>query len=70
MLGNVADTEAAVQDVLLATNTHLDQFGGQAKISTWLTTILLNCARFCRLPNRLLGFANSAVHTGALGLLT
>jgi hypothetical protein len=64
MLGNVADTEAAVPDVLLATNTHLDQCGGQA------TTILLNCARFCRLPNRLLGFANSAVHTGALGLLT
>jgi RNA polymerase sigma factor (sigma-70 family) len=45
ILGNTADAEDAVQDALLAVYTHLDQFRGQAKISTWLTTILLNCAR-------------------------
>ena len=45
ILGNTADAEDAVQDALLAAYTHLDQFRGQAKISTWLTTILLNCAR-------------------------
>src|SRR5246127_5768231 len=46
ILGNTADAEDAVQDALPAAYTHLDQFRGQAKISTWLTTILLNCARF------------------------
>lgn len=45
ILGNTADAEDAVQDALLAAYTHLDQFRGQAKISTWLTTIVLNCAR-------------------------
>jgi RNA polymerase sigma-70 factor, ECF subfamily len=45
ILGNTADAEDVVQDALLAAYTHLDQFRGQAKISTWLTTILLNCAR-------------------------
>src|SRR6201987_6495548 len=45
ILGNTADDEDAVQDALLAAYTHLDQFRGQAKISTWLTTIVLNCAR-------------------------
>jgi len=45
ILGNAADAEDAVQDALLAAYTHLHQFRGQAKISTWLTTILLNCAR-------------------------
>jgi len=45
ILGNTADAEDAVQDALLAAYTHLDQFRGQAKISTWRTTILLNCAR-------------------------
>jgi RNA polymerase sigma-70 factor, ECF subfamily len=45
ILGNAADAEDAVQDALLAAYTHLHQFKGQAKISTWLTTILLNCAR-------------------------
>src|SRR5882672_349092 len=44
-LGNAADAEDAVQDALLAAYTHLDQFRGQAQISTWLTTIVLNCAR-------------------------
>jgi RNA polymerase sigma-70 factor, ECF subfamily len=45
ILGNAADAEDAVQDALLAAYTHLDQFRGQARVSTWLTTILLNCAR-------------------------
>jgi RNA polymerase sigma-70 factor (ECF subfamily) len=45
ILGNAADAEDAVQDALLAAYTHLHQFRGQAQISTWLTAILLNCAR-------------------------
>ena len=45
ILGNAADAEDALQDALLAAYTHLHQFRGQAKISTWLTTIVLNCAR-------------------------
>src|SRR4029077_16995934 len=45
ILGNAADAEDAVQDALLAAYTPLHQFRGQAQISTWLTTILLNCAR-------------------------
>ncbi|MGA8272167.1 MAG: RNA polymerase sigma factor [Candidatus Sulfotelmatobacter sp.] len=45
LLGNVADAEDAVQDALLAAYTHLDQFKGQAQMSTWLTAIVHNCAR-------------------------
>jgi RNA polymerase sigma-70 factor, ECF subfamily len=45
ILGNAADAEDAVQDALLAAYTHLNQFRGQAQISTWLTTIVFNCAR-------------------------
>lgn len=45
IVGNAADAEDAVQDALLAAYTHLDQFRGQAQISTWLTTIVLNCAQ-------------------------
>jgi RNA polymerase sigma-70 factor, ECF subfamily len=44
-LGNVADAEDAVQDALLAAYKHLDQFRGQSQMSTWLTTIVINCAR-------------------------
>jgi len=44
-LGNVADAEDAVQDALLSAYTHLDQFRGQAQISTWLTAIVTNSAR-------------------------
>ncbi len=43
-LGNAADAEDAVQDALLAAYKHLDQFRGQAKMSTWLTAIVTNCA--------------------------
>ena len=45
MLGNAADAEDAVQDALLAAYTHLDQFKGQAEMSTWVTAIMHNCAR-------------------------
>ncbi len=44
-LGNVADAEDAVQDAALAALTHVDQFRGQAKMSTWLTAIVINAAR-------------------------
>jgi RNA polymerase sigma-70 factor (ECF subfamily) len=44
-LGNKADAEDAVQDALLAAYKHLNQFRGDAQLSTWLTTIVINCAR-------------------------
>ena len=44
-LGNVSDAEDAVQDALLSALTHVDQFRGQAKMATWLTTIVINSAR-------------------------
>jgi RNA polymerase sigma-70 factor (ECF subfamily) len=45
LLGNAADAEDAVHDGLLSAYTHLDQFRGQAKMSTWLTAIVHNSAR-------------------------
>jgi RNA polymerase sigma-70 factor (ECF subfamily) len=45
LLGNAADADDAVQDALLAAYTHLDQFKGQSQMSSWLTSIVLNCAR-------------------------
>lgn len=44
-LGNVADAEDAVQDAVLAAFKHVDQFRNHAKISTWLTAIVINSAR-------------------------
>src|ERR1700747_3220332 len=44
-LSNIADAEDAVQDALLSALTHVHQFRGQAKMSTWLTTIVINSAR-------------------------
>jgi RNA polymerase sigma-70 factor, ECF subfamily len=44
ILGNQADAEDAVQDALLAAYSHLDQFKGQSEMSTWVTTIVHNCA--------------------------
>ena len=44
-LGNAADAEDAVQDALLLAYKHLDQFKGQAQLSTWLTAIVTNSAR-------------------------
>ena len=45
LLGNTTDAEDAVQDALLAAYKHLNQFRGDAQLSTWLTTIVINCAR-------------------------
>jgi RNA polymerase sigma-70 factor, ECF subfamily len=45
LLGNAADAEDAVQDALLAAFMHIDQFRGQAKMSTWLGAIVHNSAR-------------------------
>ena len=44
-LGNIADAEDAVQDALLSALMHVDQFKGQAKMSTWLIAIVINSAR-------------------------
>jgi RNA polymerase sigma-70 factor, ECF subfamily len=43
-LDNAADAEDAVQDALLSACRHLGQFKGQAKMSTWLTSIVINSA--------------------------
>jgi RNA polymerase sigma-70 factor (ECF subfamily) len=45
LLGNKTDAEDAVQDALLAAYKHLNQFRGDAQLSTWLNTIVINCAR-------------------------
>src|SRR6266436_9295833 len=45
LLGNAADAEDAVQEALLAAYKHINQFRGQSQLSTWLTTIVCNCAR-------------------------
>jgi RNA polymerase sigma-70 factor (ECF subfamily) len=45
LLGNETDAEDAVQDALLAAFQHLNQFRGEAQLSTWLTAIVINCAR-------------------------
>ena len=45
VLENKADAEDAVQDALLAAHKHLNEFRGDAQLSTWLTTIVINCAR-------------------------
>lgn len=44
-LGNCQDAEDAVQDALFSAYRNLSQFRGQAQMSTWLTTIVINCAR-------------------------
>jgi RNA polymerase sigma-70 factor, ECF subfamily len=38
------DAEDAVQDALLSAYMHLDQFKGTAKMTTWLTAIVINRA--------------------------
>ena len=45
LLGNIADAEDAVQDAFLSAFKHLDQFKGQAEMSTWLAAIVINVAR-------------------------
>jgi RNA polymerase sigma-70 factor (ECF subfamily) len=44
-LGNAADAEDAVQDALLSAYKHVSQFRRQARISTWVTAIVINSAR-------------------------
>jgi RNA polymerase sigma-70 factor, ECF subfamily len=44
-VGNAADAEDVVQDALMSAFRHLDQFRGQAQMSTWLNAIVMNCAR-------------------------
>src|SRR5580692_4109751 len=44
-LGNAADAEDAVQDAMLSAYKHLSQFRRQARMSTWLTAIVINSAR-------------------------
>ena len=44
-LGNAADAEDAVQDALLSAYKHRGQFRGKARMSTWLTAIVINSAR-------------------------
>lgn len=44
-LGNAADAEDVVQDAFLTAHRKLNQFRGDAQLSTWLTTIVCNCAR-------------------------
>ena len=44
LLGNAADAEDAVQEALLAAYRHIHQFRGQSQMTTWLTTIVRNCA--------------------------
>jgi RNA polymerase sigma factor (sigma-70 family) len=45
LLRSAADAEDAVQDAILAAYTHMDQFRGRSKMSTWLSAIVHNCAR-------------------------
>jgi RNA polymerase sigma-70 factor (ECF subfamily) len=44
-LGNPQDAEDALQDALLSAFKSIGQFRGQAQLSTWLTSIVLNSAR-------------------------
>jgi RNA polymerase sigma-70 factor (ECF subfamily) len=44
-LRNVEDAEDAVQDALLSAYKHIGQFEGRARLSTWLTSIVMNTAR-------------------------
>jgi len=44
-LDNRADAEDAVQNAFLSAWKHLDKFKGGAKMSTWLTVIVMNSAR-------------------------
>jgi len=62
-LSNVADAEDAVQDALLSALTHVHQFRGQAKMSTWLTTIVINSARM-KLRRRLTPMQRAMDETG------
>ena len=62
-LGNHEDAEDAVQDAMLSAFTHIASFNGRAKMSTWLTAILINAVRMQirRRPRvRMLSFDHSS----------
>jgi RNA polymerase sigma-70 factor, ECF subfamily len=42
MLGNDDDAEDALQEALLSAFRHIEQFAGQARLSTWLHRIVVN----------------------------
>jgi RNA polymerase sigma-70 factor (ECF subfamily) len=44
-MGNVADAEDVVQDALLSAYLHVEQFRGEARMSSWVTSIVINSAR-------------------------
>ena len=44
-LGNREDAEDAVQDAMLSAFTHIASFNRRAKMSTWLTAIVINAVR-------------------------
>jgi RNA polymerase sigma-70 factor (ECF subfamily) len=44
-LQNHEDAEDAVQDAIMQAFRHIDQFEGRARMSSWLTAILLNSVR-------------------------
>jgi RNA polymerase sigma-70 factor, ECF subfamily len=44
-LDNMADAEDAVQDAFLSAWKHLDKFKGEARMSTWMTVVVMNSAR-------------------------
>ena len=44
LLGNSEDAEDAVQEGLLAALRYLQRFEGRARLSTWLTRIVVNAA--------------------------
>jgi RNA polymerase sigma-70 factor (ECF subfamily) len=50
---NASDVEDVVQDVFLAALEKLNNFRGDAQVSTWLTTITLNRCRTHRRPRLL-----------------
>jgi RNA polymerase sigma-70 factor (ECF subfamily) len=43
-MGNFHDAEDVVQDALLSAYKHLGQYNGKAKMTTWLTSIVINSA--------------------------
>jgi RNA polymerase sigma-70 factor (ECF subfamily) len=51
ILGNAADAQDAMQDTLLNAFSHLGEFQGRSKFSTWLVSIARNAA-LSRLRNR------------------
>jgi RNA polymerase sigma-70 factor (ECF subfamily) len=51
MLGNEADVEDVVQEVLLQVVRKLDTFDGRAELTTWLHRVTVNCALLHRRKN-------------------